>query len=637
MAQNKKLDVSVLKFYALAASIMAYGWGYRGTVGHEAGAMVPGALLGLVLCLALGRLDWQRRIAVGGLFAAVGWAWGGSFSYMEHTFYVTSDSFPDVLYGYTMLFFLGALWAGCGGAILGLVFTESRSELERLARVFAVISAVFIAIYVLFHIFPDLAERNETITVRHFHNGDWLAATITLIVCTLYWILRPKDRSAAALFVFAALAWWIGYGVLTQAIGLRLAPWHRNENWSGVLGILIVLIFYLKRRNNRAALLLCRYGIIGGGLAFAVAVFMRHPAMAKWGPFEAWPELAGWRFSEVSFGFFMGFAMALGTNRLARGGLAQPLEDVPRSPLDVFGVFVMLVALIWINFRRHFARLVRASADTGEPAFLGLNMMGWIILVGAVVTAAFVYLLYLYLKGDRGLVPQSAFGKGAVLTLLLLWVTAAGQLFDGLPSPAHLFGHLLLWVPAAVATVLLVSMSPGAHRTRVISKPEVLPSDSSWGAGRGYIVACCTVPIILLLIALSNISMQDGPLAGHARKRFGPDAYYRQTGRLIGSWQAIHFANDLDETHISQATLPMTHLSFDAYRNVVATLSSGQKDKSHRWSLKNQYTWLDWYDQTPDHPDRARTPLQFHGNRLLIAWPPGKADDGFLVFERIEE
>ena len=36
-----------LFYCALPAFMMAYGWGYRGTVGHEAGAMVPGALLGL--------------------------------------------------------------------------------------------------------------------------------------------------------------------------------------------------------------------------------------------------------------------------------------------------------------------------------------------------------------------------------------------------------------------------------------------------------------------------------------------------------------------------------------------------------------------------------------------------------------
>jgi len=616
---------------------MAYGWGYRGTVGHEAGAMVPGALLGLALCLASGRLDWHRRTAVAGLFAAAGWAWGGMLSYMEHTFYVASDSFPDVLYGYTMLFFLAALWAGCGGAILGLAFTEPRSELNRLARVFAVVCAVFVVVRLFLLCMPELAEKNETITVRYFHDGDWLSATITLVVSGLYWVLRPKDRPAASLFFFAALAWWIGYGVLTQGLGLRLAPWHRSESWGGVLGMLVTLIIYLWRRNNRAALLLCRYGIVGGGLAFAVAVFLRHPAMAKWGPSKAWPELAGWRFSEVSFGFLMGLAMALGAYRLLRGGLAPPEEDRPRAPLDVFGVFVVLVALTWVNSRRHGVRLLRATADTGEPVFLGLNMMWWIILVGALMTGAALYALYRYLRGDRGLVPQSAFGKGTGIALVLVWMTVALQLFDGLPTPAHLFGHLLLWVPAAAATLLFVGLSTGAQRAGVPATADAAPSDPKWGAGRRYAAVCCSVPIVLLAITSANTAMQDEPLGSHARKRFGPDAYYRQTGRLIGTWQATRFSNDLEDTETRQVELPVTCLSFDAYRNVVATLPSGREVTAHRWSLMNQYTWLDWYDRAPQHAERARAPLQFRGGRLLIAWPPGNGGDGFLVFERMEE
>ena len=626
-----------LKYCALAAVIMAYGWGYRGTVGHEAGAMVPSALLGLVLCLGSGRLDWHRRTAVVGVFAAAGWAWGGSLSYMEQTFYVASDSFPDVLFGYSMLFFLGALWAGCGGAVLGLALTEPRSELEPLARVFAVVCAVFFAVYLLFFFAPELAERNETLTVRHFHDGDWLSATLTLIVSGLYWLACLKDRPAAALFFFAALAWWIGYGVLTQGLGLRLAPWHRSESWGGVLGVLVTLIVYLRRRNNRAALLLCRYGIVGGGLAFAFAVFLRHPAMAKWGPFEAWPELAGWRFAEDSFGFFMGLAIALGALRLIRGQLSPPQEDLPRPPLDVFGVFVMLVALIWINFRRHVARLLRAVSDADAPAFLGLNMMWWIILVGALVTGAFMYALYRYLRGDRGLVPQSSFGKGAAIVLLLLGVTVVGQLGDGLSTPGRLFPHLLLWVPAALATVLLVSYAPGAEHASVSSEAKATAADTKWSAGMGYVVACCAVPIVLLAITLVNTAMQDEPLGGHARKRFGPDAYYRQTGRLIGTWQAIHFAVDLQETATREGPLPVTRLAFEPNRDVTATLPLGEEIGAHRWSLMNQYTWLDWYDRTPDRSDRARTPLQFRGGRLLIAWPPGQGSDGFLVFEKVEE
>jgi len=142
----------------LAAFAMAYGWAYRGTVGSEPGATVPGALLGLTLCLGSGRHDWRRRVAVAGLFGAIGWAWGGSLSYMEQTFYTLSGSFPDVLYGYSMLFFLGALWAGIGGGVLGLALTEPISVLEGLIRPFTAVCAAFLVSYLCLFFMPSLAE-----------------------------------------------------------------------------------------------------------------------------------------------------------------------------------------------------------------------------------------------------------------------------------------------------------------------------------------------------------------------------------------------------------------------------------------------------------------------------------------------
>ena len=148
VSETKPARFSAVVYCALAALIMAYGWGYRGTVGHEAGAMVPGALLGLVLALASGRSDWERRTLVAGLFSAIGFAWGGSLSYMEQTFYVSSDSFPDVLYGFTILFFLGGMWAGIGGAGIGFALTESRSTLEQIIRPFTAVCGVFFIVYI---------------------------------------------------------------------------------------------------------------------------------------------------------------------------------------------------------------------------------------------------------------------------------------------------------------------------------------------------------------------------------------------------------------------------------------------------------------------------------------------------------
>lgn len=629
---------NALHYCALAAVIMAYGWGYRGTVGHEQGAMVPGALLGLALCLGSGRLDWHRRAAIVGLFAAVGWAWGGSISYMEQTLYVQSDSFPDVLYGYAMLFFLGGLWAGCGGAVLGLALTEARSELECLVRPLIVLATALLLFYLYFLFVPEHNEAYETLTVRHFHDGDWLSATITLVVSAVYWLVRPKDRRGTALFFWAAVAWWIGYGLLTKLGGLRLAPLHRSESWGGVLGVLVVLMIYLGRRQNRAALMLCLYGCVGGGLAFATAVFLRHPLILKLGPLaEIQLRIPTWRFAEDSFGFLMGLAMALGALRLLHGRLAPPQEDVDRSWTDAFSVFVVAVALAWMNFRRHTERALTDGPSAEDTTLLGLPAEAWYLLVAALLTFPPLYVLHRYRHGDRSLVPQSAFGKGAAVTVLILGSTAAMQLLDEHPSRATLLANLSLWLPAAIAGCLLVGFAPQSTHGAGSDVSEVARTDACWNVGKRYALVWAVAPLVLLAYAAATTAMQNENHGALGRLRFGPDAYWRQTSRLQGTWQAIGKAERVGGNEIQKADLPLDQLQFDAYRNVTATLHSGEQVEAHRWFLKNQYIWLQWYGKSPAHADRAEVPLQFEGNRLYIAWPPREHSEGYLVLERVSK
>lgn len=619
---------------ALAAFAMAYGWGYRGTVGHEAGAMVPGALLGLAICLGSNRLDWHRRALVAGLFGAIGWAWGGSLSYMEQTLYALSDSLPDVLFGYTILLFLGGLWAGIGGGVLGLALTEPRSELERLIRPFTWICAVFLAEYVYLFFSPSLAEARETFTVRNFHGGDWESATITLVVSGLYWLFCRRDRSAAALFFWGAVAWWVGYLGFTKLGGLRLAPLHRSESWSGIVGVLIVLMVYLVKRRNRAALMLCLYGILGGGVAFALAVFLRHPLAVHWGPFQgAWPQ---WRFAEVHYGLFMGLAIALGIRRLIRGGLQPPAEDAPRAPLDVYAAFLILVGLIWVNFRRHAAPQLEASGSSPQATVMGIPLWAWFCFGGALATMPLLACLYRYLRGDRQLAPQSPFGKGAAVMLILLWVTVAGYAYHGSGGVFHVAGALLLWIPAGIASMLLL-FAPGAQCATVPGDATAAPSDAKWRVGPRYWLLWALAPVLLLSITGLSMAMQDGPLAGMGRKRFGPDAYWRQTARLMGTWRAIGMARGLEEAEVRADNLPVLTLEFDANRGVTATLPDGKIEDSHQWFRKNQYTWLRRHGKIRNHPERAEIPLEFRGGRIYLAWPPSGQKGGYMVFDRVEK
>ena len=122
-----------LRMLALSALAMSVGWGFRGDYGHEAGAMVPGALLGLSIAMTSGRSDWIRRATLLAMLGAIGWAFGGQMSYGRIIGYTAHVSFPTVAYGYASLFIIGALWSGIGSAILALGVTESRSTLERFA------------------------------------------------------------------------------------------------------------------------------------------------------------------------------------------------------------------------------------------------------------------------------------------------------------------------------------------------------------------------------------------------------------------------------------------------------------------------------------------------------------------------
>ncbi len=613
---------------------MGYGWVYRGTVGHEYGAMVPAALLGLTLCLASGRTDWHRRSAVAALFAAIGWSWGGSLSYMEQTFYVLSGSLPDVLYGYAVLFFLGALWTGCGCALLGMALTESRSHLETLMRPFVFVCGLYGAAFVYFLLNPDVFEAYETLTVIHFHDGDWLSATLTFIGAALYVIGRPRDRHGALLLLAGSTAWWIGYGLLTKLGGLRLAPLHRSESWGGVLGVLVVLILYLQRRNNQAALRLCLDGCVGGGLSFVVAVVVHGVLVLKPGPLAGVTlPIPAWRCAELIFGFLTGLCVAWCTFRLVRNRVTPPVEDSDRARLDVLAVLVLFVVLPWINVRRHTDRVLRTIPATDDLSFLGLPAGTWYAALGVVLSAAVVRMLWLYRRGDRSWVPASAFGKGLWIALLLIWSTASVQLLDEQPSRRSLLENLCVWLPAAVATWLLTGFA--GRRTAQADGTAVPPESPVWSAGRRRLVlSAAAVAVGIPAAALLALGIQGDASVPRSRLRFGPNAWWRQTARLQGVWRVIGSAEQPGASTGPVDGLPFDRLEFTSRRKVYALSGSDRTADRHTWFLKNQFIWLHVVPDEGDTRPAVDIPIQFDQGKMYLAWPLPALQGRWLVLER---
>ena len=111
-----------------------------------------------------------------------------------------------------------------------------------------------------------------------------------------------------------------------------------------------------------------------------------------------------------------------------------------------------------------------------------------------------LWCLYLYLRGDRQLVPQSPFGKGVAVTLMLLWVTVAGYAYHGAGALFHAAGALLLWIPAAVASMLLLSFATDAQHAVVPVDASATPSDAKWRVGARYLLLWGFAPVLLLWI-----------------------------------------------------------------------------------------------------------------------------------------
>jgi hypothetical protein len=117
--------ISASLFVAVALGL---AWAMRGHFGHEWGAAWAGATGVLALLLVSGRRDWARRAPVLAALGAIGWGAGGMMSYGIVVGYCRSISFPNALYGYTMLAVIGGLYGFGGGGLLGLGLESSKEK-----------------------------------------------------------------------------------------------------------------------------------------------------------------------------------------------------------------------------------------------------------------------------------------------------------------------------------------------------------------------------------------------------------------------------------------------------------------------------------------------------------------------------
>lgn len=493
----------------LAALAMSVGWGVRGDYGHEAGAMIPGALLGLAICCASGRPDWWRRAGVMGLCGAIGWSFGGQMSYGRIVGYTAASSFPDVAYGYGSLFVVGGLWGGIGAGILALAVTESRTSLGRFVRPLVGVGLVWLII--------DAGGVTAWLVERWgLNDTDWVAALSALVVALAWAKLRPGDRSACVLIAALAVGWWAGYLLLTAVAGLHMTP-PRSDNWAGCAGLFVALLLYLRRHDNRAAQMLSGWGFLFGGLGFVLGDVSQMLGRAQWGPIGRYEALQGldyWKWMEQGFGLVMGLGLAIVFLTAIRSKLALPSEDAEASRLDTFALFVLLVVMMWANLWKNVRTWARE--DHLPDQVLGLDPGGWLVSIGALLAIGAVVAI---LARDRlPLMPTAPLGRAQMLFLLVLWIPILGALLQAAPklSRADVFlVHATFWITGAICLLLILSLQEG---TRAAPPEARGAADSCWRLGPRYWVSLLLVPLLVGALAYLTLASHEQELPGSHRR-----------------------------------------------------------------------------------------------------------------------
>jgi hypothetical protein len=513
MDTKKNKSDAVLIGIVLSGLAMSVGWGFRGDYGHEAGAMVPGALLGLAICLASGRRDWWRRSTIMAFCGAVGWAFGGQMSYGLITGYTASSSLADVAYGYGCLFLIGGLWAGIGSAILALSVTQSRSYLEHFAEPLAALWVVWFAM--------DLSGLTRWLVETWYLNDtDWFAALSALLVACVYALIVPRSRPACFFIMLLAGGWWAGYIVLTCMLGLHMTP-PRSDNWSGCVGLFVAIVFYLIRRQNRAALNVALFGLMFGGIGFTVGNFVNMLGRAQWGPigrFEALQGLDYWKWMEQLFGLIMGIGVGLVFLRRLRPKLIPVSEDQSRGNLNTIGLLFLLLVMMWANLHKNV--LNWAKGDRIPEHLFGIRAEWWFLLVGLILSAMILTAIIRHRRRDLPLAPCNDFGPGQLLFLVILWIAVAGaftQAFPAMAGKGVFFVHLTFWITGGICSLIVLGLS---GKPTPQPEAQLAVSDYFWRPGTRYWISWLLVPVLIILLAYLTVASHDEAL---------PDSHMRFT------------------------------------------------------------------------------------------------------------
>jgi len=432
-----------LLFTGLSLSI---GWGIRGQFGHEYGAAMAGSLGCLAAAVLSGREDWYRRAAYFAMFGGIGWALGGSMSYMKVVAYTHSPDAATALYGFANMCVLGFLWAAPGGAGCALPAYLKREDLTEFFYPISAVCAGWLVRDIVTALAPGLQFKG-------------IGVLVPIIAVLIMAAVRRKFDMGSRLVLYICGGWWAGMLLFVSALGLHMSP-PRDDGWAGCVGLVAgILIFCVRNGLGGVAFATICTGLIGG-CGFALAAAIKEIGISS-------RRIANWHsVMEQTDGLFFGLALAV-----AMGVIINRAPRVSDDPLvgrwtDAYAVMFVLWLFTYLNFRRSPSEWIR-EVTTLKPWLYGIALesgfipshgfLGWFDLAYLAIGAALGYLLYLHLRRRMAFVPSTWQGKAQLLYLVYLWLQVMIEFAHVLPrfDERRLVTDFVIIVNAAICTILM--------------------------------------------------------------------------------------------------------------------------------------------------------------------------------------
>lgn len=192
---------------------VSYGWGMRGSlIGGEKGAMLPGALIGLIL----GKFSGYGMAVTAAAAGLMGMTFGGTETYGETIGFVLHRGRDDYnpVKGYIGLAFKGALWFSVCGAFLGISLSYGVYHYSEIFGFCLLIPVMQIVGQLIFNR-PYKPEKNKfpKIYFSKTRREEW-GGNLLMLVALVAFAVYHGDYFTLILiaggFIFGAIGWLVG-------------------------------------------------------------------------------------------------------------------------------------------------------------------------------------------------------------------------------------------------------------------------------------------------------------------------------------------------------------------------------------------------------------------------------------------